>query len=146
MRRHKADSIGLEYYWNILRGRNALDLQKILEGMLSSRGDRVKYLDSNELLQSIPDLQVCLQQYLGGEIHPEELLMTTDPLFHLLCTSTKISVEGTFTIAPSYWKQVVILQVCKKGKTVNFALVQFVSIVKCLLKLEPKQVQSDFLT
>ena len=94
MRRHKVDSIGLEYYWNILRGRNALDLQKILEGMLSSGGDRVKYLDLNELLQSNPNLQVCLQQYLGGEIHPEqELLMTTDPLFHLLCTSTKISVE-----------------------------------------------------
>ena len=74
------------------------------------------------------------------------LLMTNNTLFHLFGTSTKISVEGTFTIAPSYWKQVVILQVCKKGKTVNFAFVQFVSIVKCLLKLEPKQVQSDFLT
>ena len=111
LRRHKAESIG-----NIPRGRDALDLQKILEGLLSSGGDRVKYLDSNELLESNPDLQATLQQYLVGEIiHPERvLLMTTDPLFHLLGTSAKISVDGTFRIAPSYWKQVFILQVCEK--------------------------------
>ena len=73
LRRHKAESIG-----NIPR--------KILEGLLSSGGYRVKYLDSNELLESNPDLQATLQQYLVGEIiHPERvLLMTTDPLFHLL--------------------------------------------------------------
>ena len=81
LRRHKAESIG-----NIPRGRDALDLQKILEGLLSSGGDRVKYLDSNELLESNPNLQATLQQYLVGEIiHPERvLLMTTNPLFHLL--------------------------------------------------------------
>ena len=75
LRRHKAESIG-----NIPRGRDALDLQKILEGLLSSGGDRVKYLDSNELLESNPNLQATLQQYLVGEIiHPERvLLLTTD--------------------------------------------------------------------
>ena len=75
---------------------------------------------------SDPDLQASLQQYLGGEIHPKRvLLMTNEPLFHLLGTSTKISVEGTFTIAPSDWKQVFILQVCEEGKTVNFAFVHY---------------------
>ena len=43
LRRHKNDSIG-----NIPRGKNSLDLQRILEGMLSLGDDRVKYLDSNE--------------------------------------------------------------------------------------------------
>ena len=123
LRRHKAESIG-----NIPQGRDALDLQKILEGLLSSGGDRVKYLDSNELWESSPDLQATLQQYLVGEIiHPERvLLMTTDPLFHLLGTSAKISVDGTFRIAPSYWKQVFILQVCEK----KFGCLQFFSTMK----------------
>ena len=43
----------------------------------------------------------------------------------------KISVEGTFTIAPSYSKQVFILQVCEEGKTVNIAFVQFFSTMNC---------------
>ena len=81
--------------------------------MLSSEGDRVKYLDSNELLESDPDLQVSLQQYLGGEIHSERvLLMMTDPLFHVLGNLTKISVVGTFRIAPSYLIQIFTLEVC----------------------------------
>ena len=94
-----------------------------------------------------PDLQAFVQQYLGGEIHPERvLMMTNNPLFHLLDTSTKISVEGTYTIVPSYWKQFFILQVCEEGKTVNFAFVKFspLWIVKYLLKLAPKQIQSAF--
>ena len=37
----------------------------------------------------------------------------------------KISVEGTFTIPPSYWKQVFILQVCEEEKNVNFAFVHY---------------------
>ena len=53
------------------------------------------------------------------------------PLFHLLRTTTKISVEGTFTIVPSYWQQVFILPVCEEGKTVNFAFVQFFSTTNC---------------
>ena len=64
-----------------------------------------------------------LEDFLGGGEVPERvLLMTTDPLFHLLAESKKISVDGTFRIAPSYWKQVFILQVCSKDKVVYFAL------------------------
>ena len=116
LRKHKADSIG-----NIPRGRDALDLQKILEGMLASGGDRVKYLDSNELLEANEaDLRGSVQDL--GEVRPERvLLMTTEPLFHLLSTSKKISVDGTFRIAPSYWKQAFILQV-DDNKTPNWPI------------------------
>ena len=40
--------------------------------------------------------------------------MTTEPLFHLLGEAKKISVDGTFRIAPSYWTQVFIVQVQTK--------------------------------
>ena len=107
LRRHKAESVG-----NIPRGRDALDLQKVLEGMLSAGGDRVKYLDSNELWENDADFKAGLQDIIGGGEAPERvLLMTTEPLFHLLGESKKISVDGTFRIAPAYWKQVFIVQV-----------------------------------
>ena len=107
LRRHKSESIG-----NIPRGRNALDLQKVLEGMLSAGGDRVKYLDSNELLENHEGFKADFQDFLGGgEVPDRVLLMTTDPLFHLLGESKKISVDGTFRIAPAYWTQVFIVQV-----------------------------------
>ena len=110
LRRHKSESIG-----NIPRGRDALDLQKVLEGMLSAGGDRVKYLDSNELLENDDNFKAGVQDFLGGGEVPERvLLMTTEPLFHLLGEAKKISVDGTFRIAPSYWTQVFIVQVQTK--------------------------------
>ena len=131
LRRHKAECIG-----NIPRGRNALDLQKVLEGMLSAGGDRVKYLDSNELFENDDNFKAGLEVFLGGGEVPERvLLMTTDPLFHLLAESKKISVDGTFRIAPSYWKQVFILQVCSKDKVVYFALMDILQkniLLMCL--------------
>ena len=42
--RHKQECLG-----NIPRGRDSLDIPKILEGLTAESGDRVKYLDSNEL-------------------------------------------------------------------------------------------------
>ena len=44
LNRHKQECLG-----NIPRRRDSLDIPKILEGLTAESGDRVKYLDSNEL-------------------------------------------------------------------------------------------------
>ena len=93
-------------------GRSGADWKK---GMLSAGGDRGKYLDSNELLENDDNFKAGVQDFLGGGEVPERvLLMTTEPLFHLFGEAKKISVDGTFRIAPSYWTQVFIVQVQTK--------------------------------
>ena len=44
LNRHKQECLG-----NIPRGRYGLDIQKIMEGLLAEGGDKVKYIDSNEM-------------------------------------------------------------------------------------------------
>ena len=50
MRRYRQKCLG-----NIPRGREALDHKQILEGLVNEGGEKVKTLDSNEMLESKPE-------------------------------------------------------------------------------------------
>ena len=78
LNRHKQECLG-----NIPRGRDGLDIQKILEGLLAEGGDKVKYLDSNEMWKD-DNFRNKFSALINLPDVPEQvLLMTNDPLFQL---------------------------------------------------------------
>ena len=101
LNRHKQECLG-----NIPRRRDSLDIPKILEGLTAESGDRVKYLDSNELWED----EEFRAKFDSVNVQERVILLTTESLFDSLKLVTKASVDGTFRIAPAYWYQIFILE------------------------------------
>ena len=99
--RHKQECLG-----NIPRRRDSLDIPKILEGLTAESGDRVKYLDFNELWED----EEFRTKFDSVNVQERVILLTTESLFNSLKLVTRASVDGTFRIAPAYWYQIFILE------------------------------------